>query len=349
VPVGHKIRGVIDTVAILEWAAGSDGAGSCPLDRAAPETVPALAAALAVPRPIEVVERIEQLATSMWPDVLAPGGPRGGAVARECGAFFSRLGYFFKYKPYGVKIASPFGYSLFDLHDGEGFSFQLHVEPKIEAFHFLRVKERALVYLSGRAEWASSGAAWAAGGLLAVDAPPAVRRPVAGDVVTIPETGVVHSVLGCVLEEYASCSVDAVERLFDQNSRLPFALPPAHPSVSSLLASARPGLPACLLSRTPDGWAESPWPASAPILSAGPDLWGARVALPWTLDASDELVTLVVAVDGPVSVSVDGAVTPVAHGAFACLPPGLSAVVAGDGTVAVHRVSRAVVQQDWTR
>jgi len=33
----------------------------------------------------------------------------------------------------------------------------------------------------------------------------------------ISELGVVHTVMGCVLEEYATVSTDMVERLHDQN------------------------------------------------------------------------------------------------------------------------------------
>src|ERR1019366_3080482 len=42
-------------------------------------------------------------------------------------------------------------------------------------------------------------------------------RPSPGDVFVISELGVVHTVIGCVLEEYATVSTDMVERLHDQN------------------------------------------------------------------------------------------------------------------------------------
>jgi hypothetical protein len=342
---------------LREWAASTDDVDACPLDRESPETVRALTAALAVPAGIPLVERLEELAKSLWSDVLRPGGVTGGPDALACGAFFTRLGFLFKYKPYGVKIASPFGYSLFDLHPEQGFSFQLHVEPKLEAFHILRVKAGALLYISTRQEWAAAGEAWAKSlaAETAGEDSPFVWRPEPGDTTTVEQTEIVHTVLACVLEEYASCSVDAVERLFDQNSRSALTLPQRHLDLAALLRSCRAGLPARHLRRVPGGWATEPAGDPA-ILSVGDELWGGRVpvspAAPTPLSPSDELVSVVVATDGDVRVHADGQAWPVPLGGLACVPPGLEASVtaeAGEGTVAVHRVSRALVQQDWTR
>jgi len=46
-------------------------------------------------------------------------------------------------------------------------------------------------------------------------------EPRPGDVFVISELGVVHTVVGCVLEEYATVSTDMVERLYDQNAGKP--------------------------------------------------------------------------------------------------------------------------------
>ena len=72
--------------------------------------------------------------------------------------FFHKMGFLCKYKSYGVKVASPFGYSLFVLEDGKGFSFQLHAARKLEAFHILETAKSSFVYLSSEAEWYESGA-----------------------------------------------------------------------------------------------------------------------------------------------------------------------------------------------
>jgi hypothetical protein len=338
---------------LLDWAASTDDVGAWAYDREAPATVAAFTGALAVPREIPVVERVEELAKALWSDVLRPGGGTGGPAAVACGAFFTRLGFLFKYKPYGVKIASPFGYSLFDLEPERGFSFQLHVEPKLEAFHVLRVKAGALLYISSRDEWGEAGETWAkalASGTAGADAP-YVWRPAAGDATTVEQTEIVHTVFGCVLEEFASCSVDAVERLFDQNSRDSLVLPSRHVDLAGLLDGCRPGAPSRLLRRVPGGW-EVDAAGPGAIMDVGGELWGGRLPAPTTIEASDELVTVVVAVDGPVRVDVGEAVWDVAKGALATVPPGLAAsVTAGTAgtTVAVHRVSRSVIQQTWTR
>lgn len=344
---------------ILHWAAAApEDVAACGLDRESPNTIGALQQALAAPLPIGTVERIELLAKSLWYDLLRPGGPIGGADALKCNEFFSRLGFFYKYKPYGVKIASPFGYSLFDLKDGEGFSFQIHTEPKLEGFHILAPKRQSLLYISSRDEWAQAGADWArrmsyrASG----EDPPFVLRPQPGDVLEIAETEVVHTALGCLLEEYASCSVDAVERLFDQNLRSESTLPAQNPDVARLLRQGRGGQPLRRLERVPTGWHTEDVPADQPIIAVKDSLWGGRLALRTDrvspIEASDELLTLVIAVDDAIEVDVEGHRMSVSAGSFACVLPGLQASVAAtrnDCSVAIHRVSRELVQTDWTR
>jgi hypothetical protein len=353
-------------IGILEWAKSpATGFDLELLDRESPDTIKAFVYALSSPADIAVVEHIEGLTKTLWLDTLDPSGGLVEGDAIACSDFFSELGFLFKYKPYGVKIASPFGYSIFNLRDGRGFSFQLHAEPKLEGFNILRTSTQSLVYLSSVEEWLSSGELWARShfggdGQIVEEAgpesdPPFVWRVASGDVLEVSTTEVVHSVLGCVLEEYASCSVDAVERLYDQNARSEVSLPRQHPSVSRILESCRPGQPLRLVERAARGWTVADWSDGDAAIKVEGDLWGSRVRLsgerPLVLPASGEL-KVVAAVDGPVEVQIGGRPRHVAHGSFLCAPPGLdiSAYSPGeDCSVAVHCVSAALVRADWTR
>ena len=73
-------------------------------------------------------------------------GPRPLEHSETASAFstaFHRLGFLRKYKSYGIKFSSPFGYSIFTLHDGKGFSVQVHQAAKVEAFHVFRCHDAA--------------------------------------------------------------------------------------------------------------------------------------------------------------------------------------------------------------
>jgi mannose-6-phosphate isomerase-like protein (cupin superfamily) len=92
---------------------------------------------------------------------------------------------------------------------------------KLEVFHILQVKPGGFVFLCDFAQWKSiyneeHFQRWLAG-----DENEDYDRykfvPEAGDVFVISELGVVHTVVGCVLEEYATVSTDMVQRLHDQN------------------------------------------------------------------------------------------------------------------------------------
>jgi hypothetical protein len=345
---------------LIEWAfcAETDDFDLGSVDRESPDAVKAFQQALSSPADIAVVEHIEGLMKQLWPDVLCPGGKFDERNAFACSKFFSEVGFLFKYKPYGVKIASPFGYSLFDLKNGQGFSFQMHVEPKLEAFHFLLPKNHSLVYISSREEWLHEGESWARAALVdkaLVPHPPFVRQPKSGDVIQVLTTEVVHAVLGCVLEEYASCSVDAVERLLDQNARSSFSLPTEHTDVASLLRRCRMGMPAHRIDRTASGWRSSAWSRHEAAIEVGDDLWGSRVMLSTErgcyLGASDELLKVVVAVDADVQATIGSQCRRVPHGSFLCVPPGLELSLLPldrDCAVAVHGVSRRLIRSDWT-
>jgi hypothetical protein len=171
----------------------------------------------------ETIERTERL-ESLYKAILRAelGKPMSGSVARELAGFQKGLGFVLKYKSYAIKAATPLGYSIFIQNEREGFSFQRHIKHKLEVFHILDVKPGGFVFLCDFRYWKMVYERrvfenWLAGesnGLF--DPYRFVPRP--GDVFVISELGVVHTVVGCVLEEYATVSTDMVERLHDQNA-----------------------------------------------------------------------------------------------------------------------------------
>jgi hypothetical protein len=205
------------------------------------EVLPALEPYLASDLPIAALERFEDVWKRILARTLRPG--ISGADARTLAAFQQRLGPLLKYKSYAVKAASPLGYSIFLQNPGEGFSFQRHLTHKVEVFHILDVLPGGFVFLASFGEWRQvydpgRFAEWLAG------APDPVyeryriaARP--GDVFVIRELGIVHTAVGCVLEEFATVSTDMVDRLHDQNEGRP--IPPhfRRPFVLERLAGVR--------------------------------------------------------------------------------------------------------------
>src|SRR4051794_10184482 len=194
-------------------AAGEVGTG---LDLLAP-----LAEYLGRDLPIDALERLETLLKAVLGAACARGAT--GEEARAIAAFQQRIGFLLKYKPYAVKCANPLGYSLFLQNAGEGFSFQRHTEHKVEVFHIVDVHPGGYAFLCDFSTWEEifepdAFARWLDG---AADERYDCHRyelsP--GDVLVISELNVVHSVLGCVVEEFATASTDMVDRLYDQNSR----------------------------------------------------------------------------------------------------------------------------------
>jgi hypothetical protein len=169
--------------------------------------------------PIDQTERLEVLVKAILRGAMSRPVP--GADARQIALFQKELGFVLKYKSYAIKAASPVGYSIFLQNEGEGFSFQRHVVHKLEVFHILSVKPGGYVFLCDYDDWRrvyekDSFARWLQGEPnQAYDRYRFVPEP--GDVFTISELGIVHTVVGCVLEEYATVSTDMVERLHDQN------------------------------------------------------------------------------------------------------------------------------------
>ena len=183
-------------------------------------SLPALRDFLREDLPIEPAERLEALLKAILREAMA--NPVSGRDAREIAQFQKELGFILKYKSYTIKAATPVGYSIFLQNEREGFSFQQHVEHKLEVFHILSIKPGGYVFLCDYRDWKKaydprSFADWQAG-----EPNEAYDRfkfvPAPGDVFVISELGVVHTVIGCVLEEYATVSTDMVDRLHDQNA-----------------------------------------------------------------------------------------------------------------------------------
>jgi hypothetical protein len=188
------------------------------------EVLPALAEYLTRDLQIAVLESYE----SVWKAVLRRelSGEVSGDTARAIAAFQRRVGLLLKYKSYAVKASSPLGYSIFLQNPGEGFSFQRHLTHKTEVFHILDVHPGGFVFLCGFDEWErcydrGRFAAWLAGERPdpAYDRFRYPARP--GDVFILDQLGIVHTVVGCTLEEFATISTDMVDRLHDQNQGKP--------------------------------------------------------------------------------------------------------------------------------
>ena len=170
--------------------------------------------------PIARTERLEALVKLVLREAL--NGPNSGEEARSIARFQKELGFVLKYKSYAIKASAPLGYSIFLQKDGEGFSFQRHVEHKLEVFHILSVKPGGYVFLCDFEDWKRAYTKDSFERWLAGENNPAYDRykfvPAAGDVFVISTLGIVHTVVGCVLEEFATVSTDMVDRLHDQNA-----------------------------------------------------------------------------------------------------------------------------------
>ena len=201
----------------------ADATGGAVIREAGLAALPVLADRLTADAPIEVVERFEAILKAVLLEGLADGV--SGATAREVARFQQQVGFLLKYKSYAVKCATPLGYSVFFQRPGEGFSFQRHVTRKTEVFHILDVLPGGYAFVCRYDDWArtyepAAFAAWLAGSAdPRYDAFRFEVRP--GDVFVIDQLNVVHTVIGCVLEEFATVSTDMVDRLHDQNAGHP--------------------------------------------------------------------------------------------------------------------------------
>jgi hypothetical protein len=126
-----------------------------------------------------------------------------------------------KYKAYAIKASTFLGYSLFLQNPHQGFSFQRHIAHKTEIFHIIKPLPGAFVFLCEYDTWQkiydpTAFNAWLEGASVA-EYEAHRFYPDPGDVFVLDRVGVVHSVIGCVLEEFATVSTDMVDRLHDQN------------------------------------------------------------------------------------------------------------------------------------
>ena len=185
--------------------------------------LPVLKNHLSKDMPMDKVEKYERIIKDVMRNHLS--GSVTGEKARELAQFQKDIGLLFKYKSYTIKASSPLGYSLFFQNAGEGFSFQQHVTHKTEVFHILKVHSGGFVFICDFRDWKKDYdrelfSAWLAG--QPEDRYERFRfRPEPGDVFVIDRLRLVHTVMGCTLEEYATVSTDMVDRLHDQNASKP--------------------------------------------------------------------------------------------------------------------------------
>lgn len=175
----------------------------------------------------ESVERVESLLKFVLKKMLS--NSLSGTDARSLCNDLKAQGLMFKFKPYAVKASNPFGYSVFLQRPKEGFSFQNHLEHKTEVFHILNVLPGGYVFLCKYDQWKehyepATFKRWLEGESHPFfDACRFVPEP--GDTFVISELGIVHTVVGCILEEFATISTDMVQRLHDQNDRNSVPMP----------------------------------------------------------------------------------------------------------------------------
>jgi hypothetical protein len=265
-----------------------------------------LADELLVPKPIAVVEALEASIKLAW--ATHQSGFADAAIRRRFANYFFRLGFFVKFKSYGVKYAAPFGYSLFDLRDNGGFSIQIHETAKTEAFHVLGVHRNAFILLSSLDEWVRNEeafrASWAAG---EPEASPLAIRPEPGDVAIVESLGTVHTVVGCLLEEFATSSYDVVKRLYDQNEGRSATLPAALVSVRDVLQRASSVSPRQRLIKN-GTWQTEPLDSEIYTVANLPEL--------------GLIVTTVVVLSGSITLDVDGLQIVMSQGDTTALAPG---------------------------
>jgi mannose-6-phosphate isomerase-like protein (cupin superfamily) len=187
------------------------------------DLLPAIGDYLRADANIDKTEAVEGVLKSILKVLFQ--GPLPGSTCRQIALFQNSYRFAYKYKSYAVKAATPLGYSIFLQEPAQGFSFQRHITHKTEVFHILATRPGALVFLCEFEDWQQhydpqGFQKWFSG---AKDDfyDQHTFRPRPGDVFIISELGVVHTVMGCVLEEFATVSTDMVERLHDQNLGCP--------------------------------------------------------------------------------------------------------------------------------
>lgn len=301
-----------------------------------------LVAAFATPRPIKQAEALEAWVKGSWSATNVEA--LDAATRVRFTEFFLRIGFVAKYKSYGVKYAAPFGYALFDLEDGGGFSIQLHETAKVEAFHVIGVQSTAFILLCTPDEWAADGAEmvklWADA---QPDKSPLAYRPVAGDVAVIEDLSTVHTVIGCLVEEFATTSYDAVKRLHDQNEGRETKLPDAHTSVADVLTRADLLTPRRYVKRVDGEWTYQNVDSASGDITRLPEmgLVGRHLTLSAeNPSASDELdaktVSTVFVLGGSLQLDVDGTTFDLQAGDVTALAPGSRYTLTSSGNGDTH-------------
>jgi mannose-6-phosphate isomerase-like protein (cupin superfamily) len=190
------------------------------------DVLPVLTEYLTADLPINELEKVERILKVVLRSHVNDNIT--GREARDLALFQKEVGFLFKYKSYTIKAASPLGYSIFTQEQGEGFSFQQHLTHKTEIFHILEVHQGGYVFICEYADWVKfydkeAFTKW-------LEGEPDDRynqfriEPKPGDLFVIDKLKVVHTVIGCILEEFATVSTDMVDRLHDQNAGKP--IPP---------------------------------------------------------------------------------------------------------------------------
>ncbi len=209
---------------------------------------------------ISATERLEDIVKTILLALLKDGAP--AEVAPAIARAQKEIGFFLKYKSYAVKAASPLGYSVFLQRPGEGFSFQRHVAHKVEIFHILEASPDAFVFICTYNQWRSVFEPGRFRRWLEGEQDPAFEqfryRPHPGDVFAIDQLNVVHTVFGCVLEEFATVSTDMVDRLHDQNVGKSVPADLCRAKALSTLRSLPSVEPATYVRATPSGFRREP-------------------------------------------------------------------------------------------
>lgn len=169
------------------------------------------------------LERYENVLKAILNSICKPD--LSGENARKIAILQKEIGFLYKFKSYTIKCVSPLGYSVFLHEPKQGFSFQIHKEHKIEVFHIQEVMPGGYVFLCTYEDWLKtydkeSFVKWLDGeDVPKYDSFKFVPSP--GDVFVVNNLNIVHTVIGCIVEEFANISTDNVDRLYDQNSGKP--------------------------------------------------------------------------------------------------------------------------------
>jgi mannose-6-phosphate isomerase-like protein (cupin superfamily) len=182
-------------------------------------SLPILKDFLSQDRDFDAVESMEKVLKTILRKELS--GKVSGDLARRLAVFHKDVGLILKYKSYSVKACTPLGYSIFPQNPGEGFSFQRHISHKTEAFHIVKTHPRAYVFFCTYSDWVQNYDQEAFALWLEGNCDPRYDRfrfiPRPGDIFILDRQDIVHSAIGCMVEEFADTSSDKVDRLHDQN------------------------------------------------------------------------------------------------------------------------------------